>query len=76
MGPIENGKERREALTNINTLLQKPGKVYSVQATDCQQTSLEQLVIKVFDGSDVCYGGKFCCHRSVPCVALTIHLKS
>ena len=49
--PIENEEDRKKALANINTLLEKADKVY--RQLIANKPELEQLLLKVSDGSDV-----------------------
>ena len=49
--PIENEEDRKKALANINSLLEKADKVY--RQLIANKPELEQLLIKVSDGSDV-----------------------
>ena len=48
---IENEEDRKKALANINSLLEKADKVY--RQLIANEPELEQLLIKVSDGSDV-----------------------
>ena len=49
--PIENEEDRKKALANINSLLEKADKVYRQLIGN--KPELEQLLVKVSDGSDV-----------------------
>ena len=49
--PIENEEDRKKALSSINSLLEKADKVYRQLISN--KPELEQLLIRVSDGSDV-----------------------